>query len=306
MPFDSAFGIADNRSLPSFSIVSFRHVGVAMTYPTSRYLDGFRVSARVIGLVVLILGIANTAAADQLGDAATAFQTMDYATAVAFWRPLAERGNSKAEIGLGKLYDSGFGVPKDPAQATVWFLKAANQGDAEGECIVGERYVQGAGGLFRDISQGLALMRNAVGHGSAYCAGQIGELYRNGLFGVHKDPVEAAAWHRRGAEMGDTLTQGRLGADYEFGIGVLEDSEQAAYWYRKAVEQLRKEAEQGNVASQLNLGQTYEWGSWGLGRDKAAALYWCKRAAQQKSRVEDFAKQCVSRVEQESLATESK
>lgn len=276
-----------------------------MMYPTLRHPARFEVPVRVVALAVL-MGITGTVAADQLDDAATAFQATDYATAFALWRPLAEQGNSKAEVGLGKLYDSGFGVPKDPAQATAWFQKAANHGDAEGECIVGERYVQGTGGLPHGISEGVGIMRKAVDHGNANCARQVGELYRNGLFGVHKDPVEAVAWHRRGAEMGDTLAQGRLGIDYEFGIGVREDSEQAAYWYRKAVEQLRKEAEQGNVTAQLNMGQLYEWGSWGLVRDKAAALYWCGKAAQQKSRVENFAKQCVSRVEQESFAFGSK
>ncbi|WP_322012596.1 tetratricopeptide repeat protein [Paraburkholderia sp. J12] len=298
--------IADNQRRFSLPIYLFRYRGVGMTCWYSRWLNGFEGRARSTAMAAVFLGVTNTATADQFEDAEVAFQRMDYATAVALWQPLAEHGSPSAEIGLGKLLDSGFGIPKNQVQATVWFQKAASQGDAEGECIVGERYVQGDGGLSHDVSQGLALMEKAADHGNANCAGQIGELYRNGLFGVPKDHVEAAAWHRRGAEMGDASAEGRLGIDYQFGIGVQQDSAQAAYWYRKAVEQTRKEADQGNVASQLNLGQSYEWGSLGLARDKPAALYWCQKAAQQRSRIENFAEQCVARVERERFPTDTK
>ncbi|MBR7996116.1 sel1 repeat family protein, partial [Burkholderia cenocepacia] len=107
-----------------------------MMYPTLRHPARFEVPVRVVALAVL-MGITGTVAADQLDDAATAFQATDYATAFALWRPLAEQGNSKAEVGLGKLYDSGFGVPKDPAQATAWFQKAANHGDWTCPCMTG-------------------------------------------------------------------------------------------------------------------------------------------------------------------------
>jgi uncharacterized protein len=264
----------------------------------------FKVSAHAVALAALILGITSAAAADRLEDAATAFQNMDYATAAAIWRPLAEQGSSKAQVSMGKLYDAGLGVPKDRSIATAWFQKAADQGDAEGECVIGERYVQGVGGLPHDISAGLALMEKAADYENGHCALQIGELYRNGLFGVPKDHVQAAVWHRRAAELGNALAEGRLGIDYQFGIGVNQDSSQAAYWYKRAAEQTRKEADQGNVAAQLNLGESYEQGSFGLVRDKAAALYWCQKAVEQKSPIQIFAEQCVARVERETFATQ--
>lgn len=247
-----------------------------------------------------------TAATDnRLKEATAAFIRMDYSTAAAIWRPLAEQGDPTAEVGMGNLYDSGSGVPKDPEQATTWYQRAADQGFGEGECTLGLRYVEGLGVQLRDISQGLTLMKKAVDQGNGHCAESIGELYRNGLFSVPKDTVEAAAWHRRGAEMGDTSAEARLGIDYQFGIGVQQDSAKAAYWYRKAAEQTHKAADQGNVAAQLNLGESYEWGSLGLARNKAAALYWCQKAAQQRSRIENFAEQCVARVEREPFPTET-
>jgi hypothetical protein len=160
----------------------------------------------------------------KLDDASAAFKRTEYAAAAEIWRPLAEQGNPAAEVGMGKLYDFGWGVPQDRVQATSWYQKAADQGFAEGECTIGLGYVEGGRVQPHDVSLGLALMKKAVDHGSGSCAESIGELYRVGLFGVSKDPVEAAAWHRRGAEMGDTLAEGRLGIDYQFGIGVERDS----------------------------------------------------------------------------------
>jgi outer membrane murein-binding lipoprotein Lpp len=40
----------------------------------------------------------------------------------------AERGHSGAQQCLGWLYENGHGVPKDYAQAVVWYRKAVNQG----------------------------------------------------------------------------------------------------------------------------------------------------------------------------------
>ncbi|MFM0030269.1 tetratricopeptide repeat protein [Paraburkholderia madseniana] len=108
-----------------------------------------------------------TATTDKrLKEATAALIRMDYSTAAATWRPLAEQGNPAAEVGMGKLYDSGLGVPKDPVQATAWFQRAADQDFAEGECALGLRYVEGLGVPLRDVSQGLALMKKAADQGN--------------------------------------------------------------------------------------------------------------------------------------------
>jgi TPR repeat protein len=57
-----------------------------------------------------------------------AYKRGDYATAVAEWRPLAERGHSGAQYNLGFNYIQGKGVPKDLVQAYFWFDLAARQG----------------------------------------------------------------------------------------------------------------------------------------------------------------------------------
>jgi TPR repeat protein len=43
-------------------------------------------------------------------------------------RNAAEQGNATAQFDLGMMYENGRGVPRDDAQAVVWFRKAAEQG----------------------------------------------------------------------------------------------------------------------------------------------------------------------------------
>jgi TPR repeat protein len=51
--------------------------------------------------------------------------------AIRLFRPLAEKGNPKAQSVLGVMYRRGQGVARNSAQAFVWFSFAAARGDAK-------------------------------------------------------------------------------------------------------------------------------------------------------------------------------
>ena len=53
----------------------------------------------------------------------------DRGQAAAWIRKAAEQGNADAQWGLGEKYENGEGVPQDYAQAFVWYRKAADQND---------------------------------------------------------------------------------------------------------------------------------------------------------------------------------
>ena len=69
----------------------------------------------------------------------------DYATALQEWRALAERGDAQAQHNLGVMYDEGYGVPVNDAEAVKWYRKAAEQGVATAQVILGFTYGTGAG-----------------------------------------------------------------------------------------------------------------------------------------------------------------
>jgi hypothetical protein len=52
-----------------------------------------------------------------------------------------------AQYNLGVMYNNGRGVPKDEAQAVVWYRKAAEQGYAAAQNNLGVMYSAGLGGL---------------------------------------------------------------------------------------------------------------------------------------------------------------
>ena len=68
----------------------------------------------------------------------------DTAGAVESYRLAADRGNALAQFNLAVIYELGQGVQPDCVEATKWFLKAAEQGDAGGQLEMGKRCHRGS------------------------------------------------------------------------------------------------------------------------------------------------------------------
>ena len=74
-----------------------------------------------------------------------AFLADDFATALAFWRPLAEAGHPRAIWRLGSMYATGQGLPHDPATAVRWYERAAELGCPEAMAAFGAMLIHGIG-----------------------------------------------------------------------------------------------------------------------------------------------------------------
>lgn len=61
-----------------------------------------------------------------------ALRAGDYATALKEYKPLAEQGHVAAQLSLGFMYGSAQGVPKDYAEAMMWYNISAANGDILG------------------------------------------------------------------------------------------------------------------------------------------------------------------------------
>jgi cell division septation protein DedD len=66
-----------------------------------------------------------------------AWQAGNYGAAIAEWRPLAEAGDADAQFNLGQAYKLGRGVPVNIQTAQSWYEKAARQGHAQAQALVG-------------------------------------------------------------------------------------------------------------------------------------------------------------------------
>lgn len=96
-------------------------------------------------MLVLLVCAAQPAMAGPFEDAVVAYDKRDYRTALDLISPLAEQGNADAQFMLGRMYDSGHGVPKDYAAAVAWWRRAANQGNAQAQVNLGYMYRLGQG-----------------------------------------------------------------------------------------------------------------------------------------------------------------
>lgn len=154
-----------------------------------------------VGLLTLLIStsLAVTAFGRQFDDAVAAYERGDYATAFRLFKPLADRGDAKAQHNLGVMYDYGRGIPQDYPKALTWYRRAAEQGIPEAQ------------------------------H-------NLGLLYYNGQ-GIPQNYTEAAKWYRRAAEQGMADSQVNLGIMYYEGQGVSQDYVLAHMWLNLAASQ---------------------------------------------------------------------
>ena len=75
----------------------------------------------------------------------TAFNEGSYARAQAAWVPLARAGDARAQTGLGFMYYSGRGVPRDSVRAAEFFARAAEQGEPTAQLFLALMYFKSDG-----------------------------------------------------------------------------------------------------------------------------------------------------------------
>ena len=80
--------------------------------------------------LLLTLSLAAPASAGDFTTALDAFKRGDVLSALEDFHTLADRGHAKAQLKLGLIYAKGEGVPRDLAQAHMWFALAADQGSS--------------------------------------------------------------------------------------------------------------------------------------------------------------------------------
>jgi TPR repeat protein len=115
----------------------------------------------------------------------TARENKDYVEAMRLYRQVAAIGNATAMNNIGRLYQSGLGVPSDYGEALRWYRLAAERGSAAAMDNIGWLYQYGLG-VPPDYGEAMRWYRQAAEQGSAAAMNNMGWLYQNG-WGVPKD-----------------------------------------------------------------------------------------------------------------------
>jgi uncharacterized protein len=145
----------------------------------------------------------------------------------------ADQGDDKAQSILGAMYAKGLGVPQDLTQAVNWFEgRRSRECRRPGEPRLDG--CQRPGRVPQDLVQAVHWSLKAAQQGNALAQVILGIAYQNAE-GVERDFTEAAKWLRKAADQGNASAQANLCWLYANGRGVVQDDTQALMWSTLAV-----------------------------------------------------------------------
>ena len=219
---------------------------------------------------------------------------------------LAKKGNTNAQLTLGKIYfDGSAGVKQNYHKAFRYFEEAAKNGNPQAMYNVAICYDGGFGVRKASIEKCLELYRRAAeagvpeaqlksavfaeaqgkpelafryykmlaDAGDTPCKLQVALFLLNG-YGVEANPEQAVQYLLEAAQDGNTRAQIQLADCYQQGVGVQPDYQQVASWLTLA-------AHEGDPEAQAKLGTCYERGL-GVNQNAEMAFYWYKISAEAK------------------------
>jgi len=156
--------------------------------------------------LIFSAALAASVSAQSVKTGIDAWQRSDYATAVAVWRPLAEKGDADAQFNLGQAYRLGRGVSINLAAAQTWFERAAEKGHLDAQTTLGLMLFQNG-----NRTGGLRWIKLAAEKSEPRAMLVYGTALFNGD-GVQQDATLGYAYVARAAAQGlgaarDTLAQ---------------------------------------------------------------------------------------------------
>lgn len=226
----------------------------------------------LVGVLAALAANGAGAAAAPLDDGLAAYRKGDYATAFRLLSWAAgPQSDSRAQVVLGRMYETGQGVPRSLPKAISWYSMATERGNGDGMEALGALYQFGLG-VSKDMAKALYWYRQGAVKNSALARVRLAVCYLQGD-GIMQDFGAAAELLKEAALQGNASAQDKLGTLYRYGRGVPEDIKQAALYYSMA-------AEQGDPDGLENLGTLYRQGLGGIAQDEEMAKKLYDRAAE--------------------------
>ncbi|ESZ71324.1 hypothetical protein X727_08990 [Mesorhizobium sp. L103C119B0] len=112
---------------------------------------------------------------------------------------LADMGNADAQYNLGLMYWRGQGIAQNDRQATYWWGKAAEQGNADAASLLAQARGRG---IAKDEKSAEFWLLEAAKAGNVEAELNLGKLYYTGIGGKPNYP-ESAKWFSTSASHGN-------------------------------------------------------------------------------------------------------
>ena len=147
-----------------------------------------------------------------------------------WYKDIAEKGNSKAQFFLGKMYTDGGVVKSDSQKAVYWFEKSAILGNLESQEYLGSFYHYRDKSI-RDYKEAVKWYTMAAAGGSGIAQVALAEMYSLG-HGVGKDINIAVGYIKKALEDNpeSSVRQGMLGTL----LFIQQKYDEAIPWLEKA------------------------------------------------------------------------
>ncbi|TDQ82199.1 TPR repeat protein [Dongia mobilis] len=180
------------------------------------------------------------------------------------------------QFALGRLYETGQGVPRDPREAVFWYTRAADLGLQQAMLKLAVIYQEGLpgtdgdAGIAADAAKAVPWLEQAAGLGNVAAMNELGRAYLAGD-GVLANARIAAEWFQKASDAGSLTADYSLGSIYRVGFAGQPD-------FIRAVRHFERAANGKESASMVALGDLYANGQ-GVPLDKVQALTWYKLAA---------------------------
>ncbi|QOF71726.1 caspase family protein [Aminobacter sp. SR38] len=156
----------------------------------------------------------------------------DFKDALTELNAASDAGHVRASYLLGRLYQFGAAVERDPAKAIPLFEAGAKRGDPYSQYALGKALVNGTG-VKADVARGMGLAERAAESGHTYAMNLLGTEYYLGRF-VKKDYARALQFFQESAKREDVYGMVNLGVLYRDGAGVEKDLSRATELFEKA------------------------------------------------------------------------
>ena len=189
---------------------------------------------RFIVLSALLCLLSVEAKCDDYTLALEATKKNDYTAAYKLLKPLAEKGDIRAQGELGALYLCGRGAPRDIKLGVHWTKEAAKNGLASAQYNLGAMYMDGQL-ITQDYQEAMKWLLSAAGQGVPAAQSGVAAMFYEGN-GIPQDFNESFKWMRIAASNGDPEAQLNLGTMYAFGQGTKRDVLRGAMWTLIATE----------------------------------------------------------------------
>ncbi len=137
----------------------------------------------------------------------------------------AQSGDAESAARLARILDEGDGVPRDQAKALHYFRMAAGNTEkpsAYAQSVLGFRYLQGTGGLARDLDKARAYLLPAATSGNQLAQYNLGHMLLSA--GTEAEKKKGVEWLEVAAQSGSIEANNLLATLYSRGQFVEKNS----------------------------------------------------------------------------------